>query len=726
MSFRPKMATYFILLILCFISNNVISSVFLTDFPNSKPKQILTDQKDRFYIDYSSSIRVYYKKHEYTVFINDPKENYASYLYDNDVSPDGKIFSITTSSYKPKKSKITYYRLNIVECIERKCSYQLLGKWTSAKSSSSYHPGKLVISKNGNIFFPVTYNYKSGKKWLSKTTYYLNKKKVTSDEYMTKNKINFPGPKSGVVVSSNKQKDGQHISFVINGKSLEYSEDRSSRYTRSNIVDKYEIPHVFFHNPVDRAFYHHFYSPRKNEIVEVIIDNAESGWENTAFAYEDEIWSIHYFYRDSFNKGLVVTRHDIESGEIKDSFVIDASEIRNSGWELMGTKSSENRILFTYISDENNNTREFVMLDSVKDLKDILGKNFSDYGDPRGYGYLNHIPENTRSEHIATLNSSHSKALRPGYINIGTGVQYVTWSVDSAVPDEDSNVTTPYKPEYELADSILSTVSIEGKYGGTNFGLEYATKVVDKAVENTGSDTAKNINKISGKIGWERFFMNYDFAFQYEKTVSDVYFIDKSAQVAPRSFTLDFSEMKFSLLTMKRGHFGYIYQKYNFYQPVYIYKVPKDSTSYSFIGQAIGDINVSNHFLHAGFSTIDYITKYETGISKWFLDAELRAGASLADFQDDVAITGNKKPKNELALAYAAQIELGYVWYKRWKSLNQLGGVIKLSYRLDYSGIGDSDKPDDKEDPVDSDQYSFGFERSELRHGPLFFVSLNF
>lgn len=701
------------------------ASLYLDNLPNKKPKQILTDNTDRFYIDYNSKIYIYHRELESVLRIRDPKKNYSSYLFDTKVTPTGDIYSLTISQYRPKKSKTTNYRLAIAKCDKSNCTFKNLGGWHSGEKSPSYSASKLKISKQGNVFFSVDYTFLSGKKWKTNTTYYINSKKTTKDTYKSSLTRDFKTTAS-VNFGGSQSSSKSEIAFYKGGKKLTYKKARKSRYTLSSLYDNNDLPHIFFHNPVDRSFYHHFYSPHEGQVKEVIVDSAESGWENLVFSNKDELWTVYYFYRDSFNKGLQVVRSDSQTGDIVDRFLIDASDVRNSGWELSGAQSSENRILMTYLSDTNNNIREFVLLDDVADLKNILGENFKNYGHPKGSGYLPKQDAQSMNNYIATLNSSHRSSYRSNYLNAGTGIQYVNWSARSGEPDDDSNVATPYDVDYELNASVLSIASLEGKFGSTNFGLKFAKEVAGKEVKENVKDESGYLSKISGRIGWDKLFFNYDFSFQYEKSSSTVIFTDNSGQVPSKNFTLDYSEMKFSLLNIKRHHFGYIYQEYNFYQPVYIYSIGKDAKAYQFFGQAIGSVEANNHLFHYGYSTLDYLTKYETGIRQWFFDGEIRLGFSRASFQDDTASTTDLSPSKEWEFLIATQLEVGYIWYKRWKRFAKMGGAVKLSYRVDFSHIGSADKPDDLEEASSKQDFTYSYERTEIRHGPLIYFSLNY
>lgn len=702
------------------VSQVAFGQTFLRGFPNKKPKQILNDQKDCFFLDYGSSIYVFSDKIDHIVKRRDPNSKYGSYGFDNVVSSQGTIYSIFKSSYTPKDSKTTHYHLYTAKCSNKKCRYSRLASWSytsGSKSYTSYSASPLRISKKDGVFFKVTYSYSSKNSRKTKTSYYFNRRKTSQERYYQLLLQHFPPPRNGIELTG-------EVSFEVNGKEENYHVDRSSRYTRTVIWDQDEVPHIFFHDPSDRSFYHRFYSQDKKAVIETRVDTAESGMENIAFLTDKEIWSIHYFYRDPFHKGLLATVQDY-NGRVIRQFVLDASKTRNSGWDLVGGKSSSGRILFTYLSDKHKNQRQFVLLKEVEELK-VLGDNLARYGNPKGEGHLEEIPSREREKLIQELASAHLKQRRSFELNLGTGIQHVTWSVDVGNPKEESGVQKSFEPKYQLSDSLMNIFSLEGKYGSTNVGIELTSKLIDEEVDHAGSKETKQLNKWKGQLGWDRLFFNFDVKIQMEKTATTVFFEDKSNQAAPRKFDMDFQEIKLSLLTLKRHHFGLLHQTYNFYQPVYIYVAPAGSTRWEYDSQAIGEIQATNWVLHYGYSTLDYLVKYETDISDWFFDGEIRGGVSFADFEGDLQTTGNIEPKAEWTLLLGAQLEAGWIWYNRWESLNQMGVAIKLSYRADYSRVGSSDKPKDKEEASDTDDYNFGFERTELRHGPVLFVTLNF
>jgi len=497
-------------------------------------------------------------------------------------------------------------------------------------------------------------------------------------------------------------------------------------------MDKDRFPHVFLHDPSDRSFYHYFYHQNTGTVLEQQIDRGESGAEHVVFVTDKEIWSIHYFYRDPFNKGLLVTVSNVLDGKMIKQFVFDASKVRNTGWDLVGGQSSNGRILFTYLSDSQKKQREYVLLDGVEDLA-RLADNLKVYGHPKGDGFLQSIAKEDREKLIQDLVSSYQKELRNLILNYSIGTQYVWWEAFVESPSVGSDEITPYEPKYQFSDALMSSFSIEGHFYSFNFGIEAVTTSVDEKIEDSSSDETKQLNRWKGKLGWEKIFFDFDVQLETEQTTTTVLFEDHSDQVPTQTFSLSFKETKLSLLTFKRHHFGLISQTYNFIQPIYVFQAPKGSTEFLLESQALGEVEVSNWLLHYGYSTIDYLNKYETDFQDWFIDYEFQVGTSSVSFNKELQSVGDNTPSFDRGRADGVQLEFGWISYRRWEFLNQIGGAIKLSYRGDYFSVGDFDRTYLNEGDVDrpedrhtnsTDETKTVFQRAELRHGPIFLISL--
>lgn len=708
------------LFVCLFVPFSVVANAghFIDGLPQQKPKQILVDNHDRFYLDFSSLMAIQGGGKLKVIKFKDPDDGFRNHFHHNLVTEAGTVYSLFKSYKFVSRGLETTDKLMLASCENGVCDYETLLSWSRYQTETSYSISELNMGRDGELLYALTYHYKVDKKRKSSNKFYINKKEVNEAVYQSKLKT---ARSRDVVIDGGALNIGSVV-FLKGGQRLSYEKERSSRYEHSIVYDQRGAPHLFFHNPQDRSFYHHFYDQEQDAVNEVVVDYGESGLENIAFVDGEAIWTVHYFYRDAFNKGLVATKHSSKSGAVLSSFIIDSSDRRNSGWELAGATSSNNRLLITYLSDSASGRREYVVLDNASQLESVLANNFQSYGHPRGEGYLPLAVEESPTEYITKLNRAYQQPLKLWSMNVGFGVQQMDWLMSSAQPSSSSAVVSPYSPEYTITDSMLAVTSIEGKLDGTSVALEVVSDDIES--RSTGSNTT--LNKLMGRIGWDSLIFNYDFSLQFESTSADILFSDTTNQAETKLFTTKFQEMKLSLLTLKRHHFGYIYQQYNSVQPIYIYKADQGDRSYHYHAKAIGSVDVRNHLFHYGYSTANYIAKYETSMRDWFIDGELRLGMSFADYKDDLLVVGSASPGNEYTAFMGGQLELGYIWYRRWSSLAQLGGYIKLSYRLDFSTIGDADIPDSLDSEASSDEYSYNFERTELRHGPLFLMAITF
>ncbi|MGK5090588.1 ankyrin repeat domain-containing protein [Deltaproteobacteria bacterium TL4] len=745
-----------------------IEQPFIYGLPAGKPAQILTDQNDLFYIDYGNKIYVFSEQFDYHLVFDIPAKLYPKtiqfsnigsmkqrgqevsslddpsvteemsklikiakksnprrfyeFQFETVVSPNGKIYSMIESSYdenikSQEEGNISYNTLHLAQCEREKCTYKLLKSWSNVSSEEQrirFRPSELKVSKQNRLFFTIEQVKYSGLRvYDQKTIYYVEQSEESKSEYENQYHQHFPAPKHPMISLQQ---------FIINGVEKTPPFQRSSQYTQTLLDDSKGFPHVFFHDPSDRSFYHYFYNNTTDRIEEQRVDRSESGTEHLIFKTEDEFWSLHYFFRDPFHKGLLVTEQQISEGKIKKQFVIDASKERSTGEELVGAQSSSNRILFSYLSDSHKHKREYVMLSKIQDLEH-LGQQFSQYGDSKGPGYLSARNEEEKKVLIDDLASAHLHEIRNLRLSFGLGVQYLDSNIDVKTPQKSPQVPHPYDPQYILSDGWLNLFVLEGHFGQTSFGIQQLAKIMEDQVEISGSKEAKQLNHWKGQLGWEKLFLDYDAKLESERMTTAVFFKEHSKQVESQSFQMNFQEFKLSLLSLNRHHFGVLFQEYNFFQPLFIYKAAAGESSYEFDSQAIGDVNVRNWMFHYGFSTLDYFVKYETEMNKGFVDFELRAGISAAELRD--TLQGVKSPKMDWTPIGELRLELGCFFYQRYEGLNQTGGTIRMSYRAEALQEGNTSTPKDRKG-TSGEEYQFAYQRSELRHGPLLFFSLNY
>ena len=691
--------------------------ILLQGLPDQEPDDIFIDKQDRFFPAFGGQVYAVRDSVEFVNEVANPDRAYSGRTFVHQVDSRGELHTLFISAHYNSDSKTTYSNLHQAECIQGRCQYRPLASWSNTSGSNTttdYSISESRVSKGDQWFSKVLYSrtFSDGKNYHTDTKlyHYVDGRETNEGEYQKKYTNAFPAPQSGISIGAEGLFDGE-MGLVYRGKA-QTGEKHSSRYKKNLVWDENEAPHFFYHDPSDRSFYHRFFSPERGSIVDVRVDEKESGQEITVFIKKNELWSLHYFYRNPFNKGILVTVQTLD-GKINRQFVLDGSKVRNAGWEMKGATSSGGRAFLTYLADKNQSKRKFVVLKTVDQLETALA------------------PQLT--EPIADFRE-HKKEWE---FNFGAGLQQVTWDFKVGAPKEAttnaqgntvyvSAVPNPYNPKYQFSDSLLKITSIEGKAFGYNLGVEAVSQAIKQDFSNGGTNSQKKINQVKTKLAKEQLFFDFDVQFSTETSNSAVFFEDLSGQAASKNFDFKYNEQKLSLLTFERHHFGLLRQKYNFYQHVYIYRVPQGSTAYEFYGQGIGDVEVESWMLHYGYSRKDYLVKYETTIDDWFVDGEARVGMSTAKFAPDLIVSGGVTPTGESTFVGGVQLEGGWIWYKRWESLGGAGGLVKLSYRYDYALVGSSNKPTDLDQPADSEDYKFAYERTEVKHGPVVFVSLNF
>ena len=672
--------------------------------PDRKPNLVLVDGKDRFYLAYGKMIYVVGQRIENKIkVINKPH----SLNYHYQVNRAGNLRALFSTKRKIKEATKT-----------KPAEWEVrhyIKIYEGRRSRVRELPQRLGIreSKIGrdDRWYLWLHAEPLGIRKLD--DYYIDGDKVGRVEYESNRKRNLR-PKSGIETERSPSEPNE-LALSKNGYPLRAKKARS-RYQTSMVWDQSEAPHLFYHNRKSRSFVHRFYDPAQNQVVDQVLDQAESGLENLALTQGNEIWTLHYFYRDSFNKGLLATVMG-PRGRIKRQFVVDASAKRNSGWDLAGARSSRGRVFLTFVSDQKEQTRHFLILNNLRDIERELAANMKQTGHPLGRGHA----QGASREEIAQALVSHRQERASFELYLGAGLQQLTTIITVPLPDE---ADTPYQPEYQVAGNLLNLFEMEGRVGSTSFGIQATKKLIQE--ESGAEDKAGNLTHLSGQLGWEKLFFDYDVKFSTRQMSTEIRFQDHSDQIEPFRFQHRFTEYKVALLPLKRHQFGVIYQEYNFYQPVYLYLKPEGELSYQLAGQAFGKLDVSNTMLFYGYSTSDYMTRYETEGSDWYMDGQIHGGFSTATFEETSGNGQGITPRQNTGV-FGLQAELGWLLYSRFAALNGAGGFVKLAYRADWAQIGgNNDRPSDADEPSDKDDYIYGYSRREIHHGPLVMINLSF
>ncbi len=715
--------------------------IYLEGLPNFKPNPILIDKQDRFFIPFGPQVYVITQRVETIIRLKWPEAHFRGSVFNYEVSSDGAIYALFKVSYRPRRSKTTYYRIYFASCQSRgvhdyHCRYNSVANWSFSEGqlhTLTYHYDGLSIADNDQLFFRLHYTYRPGLKApiIRRTFYYLNGGKVDFSKYKHQFDLSFPVKERLLDFAGGND-------FLIHGKEMRHPNDRGDRYTHLKIFDQKQVPHIFFHDPEDRSFYHNFWSPSLKKIQEVRIDRAESGLEALVFEHGKYLWSLHYFWRNPFNKGLALTKMDVESGEILSQSLIDSSKVRNSGWDLAGRKSSHHRLFLSFLIDKYKNTRLALIFKTPAHLP-LLAEKFKKEGHPLGHKALlqeagpDIKQSDKKTKYVNELNTAFQKPLKEDYLDFGTGLLWSHKTGQVLEASASKVISAPLKPKMDYRPSWLSTLSFQGKYGGSHLGLSYALKFVDDKVDESFSeDLAKYYHYLKGFLAWERLLFNFDLRISFESETSPYFIKDESGQHKTTFASQGYQQSKLSLLTLDRQiYFGFGYEKFtSLWQSFYALKRSIGETSYKLKTQGMGITDISTYSFHLGYSTLDYLLKYETKVASFFGDGEFGLGAAQSKVQSYKQYGGfSQESIEELGYQFYFLLkgDIGYIFHRKYE--NPLWGFsVKLSYRLDFLTMGYSEVPsfEESDEPAKQERVEKFWGHTLFRHGPFMFFVFSF
>ena len=465
-------------------------------------------------------------------------------------------------------------------------------------------------------------------------------------------------------------------------------------------------PFAFYHNPDSRAFNMISINPDTAKPQLTTLDNKESGFYNTAFFWEQNLYVLHYFYRDPFNKGLLLSQLS-DTAEIKKQQVIDSSLSGNIGWEVKAGVNQSGTILLTYLKSESENSRIFWLLDGPKDFN-LMSNMLLNYAkvDSNNIQATNiQIKQSTDQSQLPglSLNQSYLMPYDNIDLSVGTGIQYAF-----------SNFSTEDDAHYEIAEGLVTSVGVQGRIYNFQAGVQYAKDTLYNA---SGLDK-KDQSRLDAFISWPKVFMNYDLALTFQKSTLLTRY--QRGEEIDIEYDNKIHQSQFLLLDYERYHRGIFYKTSNHYRRFTGEIFTNDSWQDSAVNDLEADTKIFA-FVY-GKNDANYTQKFLSEKQDWYFDFDFKIGAALTSAKQNGQLS--KKPSDLTGLYLGTSLAFGKIWYYRLSSLSNLGGHVRLSYKLDMEHIRYTDNT---VDDATEGSLEYNVANSKyLRHGPLLSLTATF
>ena len=410
-------------------------------------------------------------------------------------------------------------------------------------------------------------------------------------------------------------------------------------------------------------------------------------------ADEKRIYVVAYNLVNVFDKGLVGAEVDFGTGLARSAWLYD-SETSNVGFSpqiyLAGGR------LYVYAKDSTHDRRVHLTVEKN-------GIETAQYHETGG-------------ENIADFMG-------------GIGTAYLGWSAGSSV---EKGSTVYADTDYDISNSLYKMLFFQGRIYRTRLALSYMKNEAEKAGELT-----KRASEIL------QFLVDFDalipgsislrLAFTKGEVNGVTTFLDKQnggTSVTPDGTTEEFAATvnRYSLLfMMEKG----IYWGADFST----YKTPS-AVGFSDSGRSIAyygldkAFRMDNYTARIGYDTAAYARRYEADYSTFFFQGFVGGGLSVYtlsnDFKRHVETVSGKKIRtdNTFSLILDAQLQAGYLWQQRFRSIKGLGYSVEIGVKArgTYTGVGQSDSGGS----IGDDELRLEMQRYDIWYGPYGYVNLVF
>lgn len=706
-------------------------------------REIMVDDNDRFYLDYGRFVDLYQEgtqtgsiRLEYdTDFQLKPSD------IQHQVTPDGSVHSVytvkQTDADRGRTSFILYYSI----CASQDgCDVSVLKRYRKRDNNDypdDYSFSRLEVAPNGQVFVSLnrkTYVFVEGEREsVVDRTYFvqgesLGTQRARSDNRSVVNRF---------YEAYDQAFDSQALAAKFNAP--EFFGQRSKLPDENNFWSKGELfesevsprydrtplrigsqGYIVSHDSKSRGLFLTYFDA--GQVYDYPLDRAESGHSHFAFTSEKEIWIVHYFFRDVFNQGLLVTVTD-ENGIVRDQFPLHLSTTRSVGLNgLHGARSSGGSVILAYDPGNGSDSERMLYFPDVESLR-LAADTFANEGHPLGREFAeDELAESADArERVLQAQFQSKKSIR---LTGTVGLQYqfrhpYTFDTLGDEPDEPA-----FGPDDRLlwdldsAASLVQIIEVEGGVGGTSFGGEFLSEQADILASESSGVPQAGVRSLKGWLGWDKLFMNYDVGLGLERSSYDMAARDRRSN-AVRETEVTYTRMYLYLLSLKSNRFGLDFETYNTLQPANLYKSPRGRSSYSFDRQDAFEAQVYNLALTVGRSSLDHMAKYSSSVNRPYLDIHGRIGLGVYQYGEH----DSGPSATEFGLVSGLEAEAGWALLKRFGTADGLGGMLRVGYRVNGSMTGSRD-PDSRESESDESDVAYDYSRVDLMHGPILRLSL--
>lgn len=306
---------------------------------------------------------------------------------------------------------------------------------------------------------------------------------------------------------------------------------------------------------------------------------------------------------------------------------------------------------------------------------------------------------------------------------VGASIRQTTWSIDQQVKSPNKDDPKLSETKYDMNQSLLKEVSLQGKFMGNPIALKLAKSEAEKGLSNAEKAAA---DRIYGYIGINDFFdgaSTLRLEFRKETVGGVAEWEDESNVITTTDFINEYAQYSV-LKTEEQGKFkGITYTNNNLPMAVAFFDSSKSGGQVFFDP----DLTIKKLSFTFGYDESQYTSRYLFDYHNVYLSQRYNLGIFQYSIDKDIVKQAeahyDKKYKSKFGLAIDASLELGYIVQRRSVDWGGAGFSFQVGLSVD-ADFYMNDLSEEAE--VEDDEVVASFNRSDYRYGPFARINVIF
>lgn len=297
---------------------------------------------------------------------------------------------------------------------------------------------------------------------------------------------------------------------------------------------------------------------------------------------------------------------------------------------------------------------------------------------------------------------------------VGTAIRHTSWNINQEITAPEKDGKKLAQTKYEMNQSLLKEISLQGKFMGNPIALQYAE---NEAVEELNDLEKTAAKKIYGYLGINDIFVGAStLRLEYrQETIGGI--AEWEDESGTRFTAFENKYTQYSILkTEEQGMYkGFTYTQNNLPMSISFFDSSKSNGDIYFDP----DLKIKKYAFTLGYDVSQYTNRYLFDYQNFYASPRISLGFFQYDIDKeiiaDAELESDKDFKSNTGFSIDGSLELGYIYQRR--SVDYMGAGFSLQAGISIDAEFYLNKIGEDSE-IDDDEIAASFERSDYRYGP--------